>query len=561
MKYNLNMIQEELVIEKDRAEKLLRELTRLKRDNEQSEQFINTMVDVIFEKNNIIVTLKEKIFVLQSSANESFESYYNHIKNVFSIFQTYSEEILPSNDKYSNIIERYENLISEYEYDFEQVTNFFSSLLQKQNNLKYDHVFSKESGDERVTRLVETLKSTGNEIRKYEMVIQEMQKVINVLSNRILESDQEVDKKNDEIKLIVEEKEKLNIQIQNKEEEIKTLQNMINNAAQYFVDEVQTKEKDLLNMVDDFKKKAAKEKENYEESLLEKNEKVFELLAEKNQIDLDLQEALDEIETLKCKEETLTNILQQLRNESAEKFSKMKTELKECRQKIQEWQKFYEENHTNKLENLEVEGEKSIYMNGYNKDKNEDVVFPEFVKKIVDFISEKIVYLSADTVIEIEKIAQTNDWEKSLELIGNILINFQQRRPDNGGVWIRDLLNFIYDIFYKFENENKSLKNDLARLHNDFIEKCDECAQLTRLLQISEKQIELTEKKTNELESCQKDWESKCSSQQKEIEALKSEIIALEQKLAEDKSDKITVKSDTEKMEEKLLLVENTLKE
>ncbi len=552
------MIQEELNFEQARTEKLLREVTRLKKDNEQSEMFTNSMVEVIFEKNNVIAALQEKCRILQLISSESMESYHEHVKNIYTIFENYFKVSLESDSEFYNIVERYQEIVSEYENDFEQICSFLVELSRKNDSLKYEPYHLEESDDERICQLVKNLQSTEIELKKYEITIREMQKVVAVLTDRVRESDLEVEKTIQELKSVTEERLKLIEAIQLKDSEMDEMRTSMNSAAENFVDEVQTKEKNLLKLVDEFKQKAMAEKGHYEECLAQKTETIFELLAEKNQKELELQEALDQIEILKCREETLNKVLDQVRD-SKQKNSQMENLLEDYRDRLCEWQNFYDEKYSKGVANGYSSGTVNGHANRHFGDaepqsyviKKSDGCFADFERKLCEFFDEKFVNGSETPSQPV--LIDSSTHETNLSIIENVFIeNLHKMNAINEFNWIRKFLNFIYGTFYKFSRENQNLKTDLTRLHTNFIEKCEECAELTRLIQMSEKQIEYTEKKTEELQMSQSDWEVKYSEQKQEIEGLKCEVLSLQLRLAEEQSRALESESVIESLTTKI---------
>lgn len=529
------MVHEELNIEKNKSVKLMRDLKNLKREFEESEHFSNSLVDVVVEKDNLLALLQEKSFALQNESNESFQSYHEHVRNVFSIFQTYSKLWSETDADKSRIIEKYQCLIVEYEQDFDKISSFLVTLLEKYNGLKYMEYLLHEPENECISHLVNALKSAQSELKKFKIGAPRMQEVIGQLTNRVLESDREVARKEDEVQQIVEEKNKLMLELRSREEQLEAMQNNIDNVTKLFVEEVQQKEKALLKLVDEFKEEAMNEKENFEQRLVEKNEKIFELLAEKNQKELELQESLDLIEILKCKEETLVKLVDQLREEAAERRSSLEKELKECREKLSSWEKFYEKQNSSdeNSEGNELNGDEKRRSPVQLRFKNDEASFGDFVKLVTHFVSNKF----AETDLKVNNIGDEITSKASLDIVSNILTeNFQDLCSEKQVMWMQNFLNFIYEKFCILDTENLCLRNDFIRLHNDLVEKCEECAQLTRLLQLSEKNVENSEKKSNELESTRSDWEAKSVEQEKKMEEMKEEISSLKRDLTEEQS-------------------------
>lgn len=579
LKNGLNMVHEELNVEKNKSVKLMRDLKNLKRQFEESENFSNSLVDVIVEKDNLLALLQEKSFALQNTSNDSFQSYHEHVRSVFSIFQSCSKLWCETDAEKSRIVEEYQRLITEYEKDFENISSFFASLVEKYDGLKYMEYLLHEPENECINHLVNALKSAQSELKKYKIGAPRMQEVINQLTNRVLESDREVTKKEEEIHQIVTHNNKLSLELRKREEQIENMQNNIDNVSKCFVEEVQLKEKELLKLVDEFKEEALNEKENYEQRLVEKNEAIFELLAEKNQKELELQESLDQIEILKCKEETLMKLVDQLREEAAERRSSLEKELKECREKLSNWEKLYDRQNSSdeNSESSEANGDEKRMSPIQLRFKNDEAAFGDFVKMVTHFVSNKI----AENDPKIDSLGDEITSKTSVDIISNILIeNFQDLCSEKQVLWMQNFLNFIYDKFCLLDSENLCLRSDFMRLHNDLVEKCEECAQLTRLLQLSEKNVENSEKKSNELESTRSDWEVKFIEQEKKIEEMKEEISSLkhhvkeEQSRVEEKETRIQslsaelsdIRGETNEnglgnVEERLMALEKTLQE
>lgn len=559
------MVQEELAVEKQKTEKLLQEISQLKCKSE-SDHWLEWLVGVICEKDKLIDLLNEKCLVLQQTSDESFESCNEQVKVLHHIVETYQEMLFTTETKLGDILKSYELQLSGYEQDFETVLQFLVTLIQKQNHITYAEAKA-SNPSEQCNKLVERLRETERDKSLFEKTVWVKQKLIDVLTVRLRESDDAVEKKD---KLIIEEKAKLHAEIYEKEKEILGLCDVINK----FTEKMISAEERLQIKVDQLKEKALNEKKELESNLDSQKELVSELMRIKNEKEIQLQEALDEIETLKCKEE----VLEKMREGLLGKCSSLESTVEESRQQLAEWQKMCQERHVDrKLGEFDVqekiENNTSVIFGTCCSQKNNVDSVDELsqshvlAKKLVEFMSEKNL-VRQDTVNRLRSVEDTNEYVTLLEEV--LLNTFTNNCDEDKAAFLQHLLTFIFSTVCKLKAENINLMNNFTRLQNDFIEKCDACAELTHLLHMSEKNIAISEKTTYELESCREDWKMKYIEQENQIKELQFEKLALEKELAcekaraeERESKLVTLNEELVRirMNSRLTILENSLKE
>lgn len=525
----------------------------MKENFEQNDQYTETLISVLNEKTNIITVLEEKCSTLENITSESFDSYFKHITGVYEIFETYFKDWEKSESQFAEVFQKYEDLISNYESYFLDITSFLGDLLRKGNSVDF---FLSQPSTKSESEIMEILKESEKERKKYELVVQGMQKVITVLSNRVLESDQEVEKLTDELSSLKEENKKITDVNQQKDDEMRSL-------AMNFLNDVKTTEKDLLTLVDILKEKALIEKKTYEKQLSKKNTYISKLQQEKCEKELQLQESLDLIETLKCKDETSEQILQQVRNECCE----LKTMLEDCQQQLKNQQRtFYDESYLQDVSNeMNVTFTKDLDHSLKQKlqkiDENEDTCSEKhvFIKHLFDLTAEQMNGSDDKTNNLFDLLQNDTCFENKTKITIDDVKSEFEKSPSAKVEWLQTMMNLLYDTFYKFNTENVALKTNCDRLRNDFIEKCDECAQLTQLLQVSEKRVEYFESQIKELESSKKTLEDRIAAQTSEIAQLNCDKIALEEALTEEKFEVKNngyvieaLKQDIEKLQEKV---------
>lgn len=499
----------------------------MKENYDQADQYSEALMTVLNEKTNLISVLEEKCTALENITTESFDSYHKYVVGVYSIFETYFKNWEKSETDFAQIFQKYENLISNYESYFQEITDFLSDLLHKGNS---SDLFLQEPTTRSEGEIVQMLRESEKERKKYELVVQQMQKVISVLSDRVLESDQEVEKLSDSVASLDEENKKIVASVQEKDEEIAALRSLVNDIAMNFLNEVKTTEKDLLSLVDILKEKALVEKKTFEKQLIERNTLISKLRLEKSRKELQLQESLDLIETLKCKEETSEKIVEKLRSDCSD----LKIMLEDVQQQLTNQRTFYDENYLDLSNELNVTFTKDPEvpqrletLEEVNENSNRHV----FVKHLFDLIA---VMNSHDRVNNLYDVLQNDAIYENKEPISVEEAKEFEKFPPKVE-WLQYMLNLVYNTFNKFNTESNILRNNYNRLRDDFVEKCDECAQLTQLLQVSEKRVESFEKQTAEQEARKLEFEEKISAQMAEIEALKNDKISLEESLNEQK--------------------------
>ncbi|XP_065214205.1 centromere protein F-like isoform X2 [Planococcus citri] len=536
LKCSLNDLQEELALERNKTNNLVNEIQRLKESFEESDQHTDALINVLSEKTNLIAILEEKCSTLETITAESFDSYYKHVTGVYSVFETYFKSWEKSESDFALVFQKYENLVSNYESYFEEISSFMSDVLRKNNEINFAQDLTTKSPVEIVAMLQESEK----ERKKYELVVNEMQKVITVLGNRVLESDQEVENLNTDLSSVNDQNKKFSDLIHEKDEEITTLRSLVNEVAMNFLNEVKTSEKDLLSLIDILKEKALLEKKTYEKQLIERNAMISRLRLEKSHKELQLQESLDMIETLKCKEQNTEQVLDQVRNECCE----LKSLLQECQEQLRSQRTFYDENYLS-----DISGELNLT---FTKESPQCIEFSSehaFVKQLFEFTAQQMN--SSNEKASLYETLQS-DFENKPIQIEDIKTEWE-KLPGNKIEWLQSLLNLVQTTLYKFNSENTSLKNQNTRLRADFVEKCDECGELTRLLQVSEKRAENFEKRAEQAETVEKELKQKLETVNEEIEALKNEKLSLEEKLTEQlfetKNNEVVIQSLTEDLD------------
>ncbi|XP_014283477.1 putative leucine-rich repeat-containing protein DDB_G0290503 [Halyomorpha halys] len=559
-----------------RMENKIKEFQREVENNQ-----VDETVDFVEKINEIGDVIKEKVKLFDSQILDIL----NKLKIIEEDLQKKSIEIIDSL-KLSN--EVHEDKLKEYvkvceSLETQKVTNLEQKILIVELQDKVD-MLENEIGK---------LKKQCN---KYEVIQNEASKTIHVLSQRLFESESEVEKQNEirnEMKLRINALEE---QIRNLIYENNQLNNNLSDLRGAIVAEVKEVEKILLGKVDNYKKKAAEETHKYRLLLEERQNQIDSLMKE---LEFYKNKAVETSECIMLCQSRLTSYKEEIKelslkfndldDEYNEKMSAQKnlySILNKDYKKLQEEFQYEKDRQQNEIESLYLKNsdlekqmkekieevkdlqtsleETKLKLRKTEKELEEtyDVVHEK--EQVIEDLASKLDHYTdcaQKTTQQINSLKKINeDLEGDLKRMEEI-INEKDLNIESLSVELSESKSYVQTVTEHF-----------VTLMNELGEKDDKCESLTNelemknvnMIQVSEeyeKMKKLYESETNRATELEKDLRDTQRDNEKYVDELISELVLEKERCTELSQTVDEVKRKNAVLDKAIEDLENKLKE
>ncbi|CAH1391540.1 unnamed protein product [Nezara viridula] len=561
------------------TQKMENKMKEFQKEVENSQ--MDEAVDFIDKINEISDVIKEKVKLFDSQILEALTK----LKVIEEDLQKKSIEIIDSL-KLSN--EVHEDKLKEHirvceSLETQKVINLEQKILIVELQDKVD-ILENEIGK---------LKKQCN---KYEVIQNEASKTIHVLSQRLFESESEVEKQNEirnEMKLRINALEE---QIRNLIYENNQLNNNLSDLRTAIVAEVKEVEKILLGKVDNYKKKAAEETHKYRILLEERQNQIDSLMKE---LEYYKNKAVETSECIMLCQSRITSYKEEIKELSL-KFNELDDEynekmnaqknlysiLNEDYRKLQEKYQYEKDIHQNELEHLhlaksdlekEMEGkieevanlqlsleETQLKLTKTEKELEDLQVVVHEKEQAVEDLALKLDHYTdcaQNTTQQINFLKKTNDdLEADLKKMEEI-INEKDLSIETLSVELSESKSYVQTVTEHFV----SLMNELG-------EKDNKCESLTteiemknaNMIQVSEeyeKMKKLYESEANRVAELEKDLRDTQRDNEKYVDELISELVLEKERCTELTQTVDDVKHKNAVLDKTVEDLENKLKE